>query len=32
MRDMPPNNALVTDVCVVALLSRASYGAAQRGR
>ena len=26
------NNALVTDTCVAALLRRASYGAAQRGR
>jgi hypothetical protein len=28
--NMPPNSALVTDVCAAAL--RAFYGAAQRGR
>lgn len=28
----PSNNALVTDACVAALLRRASFGAAQRGR
>jgi hypothetical protein len=30
MTDMPPNSALVTDVCAAAL--RASYNAAQRER
>jgi hypothetical protein len=29
---MMPNSALVTDAWVAALLRRASYGAAQRGR
>jgi len=29
---MAPNNALVTDACATALLCRASFGAAQRGR
>ena len=29
---MPANSALVTDVCAAALLGRAFFGAAQRGR
>jgi hypothetical protein len=29
---MPTNSALVTDACAAALLRRAFYGAAKRGR
>jgi hypothetical protein len=29
---MPSNSALVSDACAAALLRRASYSAAQRGR